>query len=384
MKQGWEIKKLDNACEVEYGTRVVNKRDGGTIYPVYGGGGATFFMDSFNRNSCLVVARFAMSEQCTRFISGKFFLNDSGLTVKSSNTNEMLQEFLDLQILYLNDNIYSLARGTAQKNLDVPAFRNIEIRYPKSIPEQRRIVSILSEAFAAIDKVKANAEQNLKNAKELFESYLQSVFANKGSGWDEKNLEDVADEKCTLSYGIVQPGEEYSNGLPVVRPTDLTSRFISLNGLKRINPKLADGYKRTKLIGDELLLCVRGSTGVVSIALKELAGANVTRGIVPIRFNSKIINQEYGYYLLISDYIQKQIRAKTYGAALMQINIGDLRKIQTPYPPLIVQKFIVQKLDALSSETKRLETIYLQKLLDLEELKKSILQKAFSGELKTT
>ena len=76
MKHDWEIKRLDDACEVEYGTRVVQKKDGGKIYPVYGGGGATFFMDTFNREDCLVVARFAMSAQCTRFVEGKFFLND--------------------------------------------------------------------------------------------------------------------------------------------------------------------------------------------------------------------------------------------------------------------------------------------------------------------
>ena len=257
----------------------------------------------------------------------------------------------------------------------------LTVKFPKSLPEQQRIVAILDEAFASIAKAKANAEQNLNNAKELFESYLQSVFENKGEGWEEKCLEDLADEKCTLSYGIVQPGEEYNNGLPIIRPTDLTTRFIGLNGLKRINPKLADGYKRTKLIGDELLLCVRGSTGVVSIALKELEGGNVTRGIVPIRFNSKIINQEFGYYLLVSNYIQKQIKAKTYGAALMQINIGDLRKILTPYPSLKQQQTIVRNLDALSTETKKLETIYQQKINDLEELKKSVLQKAFNGEL---
>jgi type I restriction enzyme S subunit len=288
---------------------------------------------------------------------------------------------------YLNsDFVKRLAKksisGSGVGNLNVGTVRDFPILLPP-LAEQKRIVAILDEAFAAIAKAKANAEQNLKNAKELFESYLHGVFERKGDGWEEKSLGDLADEKCTLSYGIVQPGDEYENGLPVIRPTDLTSRFIGLSGLKRIDPKLADGYKRTKLIGDELLLCVRGTTGVVSIATKELKDANVTRGIVPIRFNTKIINQEYGYYLLVSNYIQKQIRAKTYGAALMQINIGDLRKINSPYPSLKAQQNIVQKLDALSAETKKLEAIYQQKINDLEELKKSILQKAFSGELKT-
>src|SRR3989344_8862192 len=108
----WEVKEIDEVCTVEYGTRVVQKRDGGTIYPVYGGGGATFFMDKPNREDCLVIARFAMSEKCTRFVKGKFFLNDSGLSVIPKNKNELFQEFLNYQILYLNDYIYSLSRGT--------------------------------------------------------------------------------------------------------------------------------------------------------------------------------------------------------------------------------------------------------------------------------
>jgi len=272
------------------------------------------------------------------------------------------------------------SHSTGIRNLKFDDYKNIEIPLPP-LHEQQRVVAILDEAFAVIAKAKANAEQNLKNAKELFESYLQGVFENKGEGWEEKTLEELADETCTLSYGIVQPGNEYPNGLPIIRPTDLTRRLINLDGLKRINPKLADGYKRTKLTGNELLLCVRGSTGVVSIALKELEGANVTRGIVPIRFNSKLINQDFGYYLLISNYIQKQIKAKTYGTALMQINIGDLRKILTPFPSLKEQQAIVKKLDALSTETKKLEAIYQKKTEDLEELKKAVLEKAFRGEL---
>jgi type I restriction enzyme S subunit len=120
---------LREVCEIEYGTRVVRKRDGGTIYPVYGGGGATFFMDIFNREDCLIVARFAMSEKCTRFVKGKFFLNDSGLSVKPKDIKDILQSFLNWQFLHLNDFIYSLSRGTAQKNLNVPIFRTIDIYF---------------------------------------------------------------------------------------------------------------------------------------------------------------------------------------------------------------------------------------------------------------
>jgi type I restriction enzyme S subunit len=99
--------------------------------------------------------------------------------------------------------------------------------------------------------------------------------------------------------------------------------------------------------GGELLLCVRGSTGTVSVASAELHGANVTRGIVPIRFDLTLLTQEFGYYLMSSGKIQEQIREKTYGAALMQINIRDLRNVALSFPPLEKQKEIVANLDTL-------------------------------------
>ena len=249
------------------------------------------------------------------------------------------------------------------------------------LAEQQRLISILHEAFAGIATAKANAEKNLQNARELFESNLNSALTQKGEGWPEKRLEEVADKYCTLSYGIVQPGNEYPDGLPVVRPTDLTEKIITSGGLKRINPKLADGYRRTVLRGGELLLCVRGATGVVSVASTDLVGANVTRGIVPILFDGKQLTQEFGYYLMASATVQAQIREKTYGTALMQINIRDLRKITLSFPDLNEQAKMTGQFDALFAKTRRLESIYQQKLIALAELKQSLLRKAFSGKL---
>ncbi|HOB01057.1 MAG TPA: restriction endonuclease subunit S, partial [Casimicrobium huifangae] len=109
--------------------------------------------------------------------------------------------------------------------------------YPIPVPpltEQQRIAGILDEAFDGIATAKANAEKNLQNARALFESHLQAVFTQRGDGWTETTLEGVAHRECTLSYGIVQPGEEVADGLAIVRPTDMTSKVIYLDGLKRI------------------------------------------------------------------------------------------------------------------------------------------------------
>lgn len=272
-----------------------------------------------------------------------------------------------------------------QKGASYPAVTDGDVKAQPipvpPLPEQQRVVGILDEAFEGIATAKANSGKNLQNARALFESHLQSVFTHRGKGWVEKTLEEVANANCTLSYGIVQPGDEHPNGLPVVRPTDLTTKVIRLSGLKRIDSKLAEAYRRTALSGGELLLCVRGTTGLVSIASAELAGANVTRGIVPIRFDGALLAQDFGFYLMSSGEVQRQIREKTYGAALMQINIRDLRNVTLSFPPLKEQEKITAKLDALSAETQRLSSIYQQKLAALEALKKSLLHQAFTGQL---
>jgi type I restriction enzyme, S subunit len=129
------------------------------------------------------------------------------------------------------------------------------------------------------------------------------------------------------------------------------------------------------------LLCVRGSTGVVSVASDELAGGNVTRGIVPIRFDKTKVTQSFGYYLLISAPVQKQIREKTYGTALMQINIRDVRRLSVLVPKLSDQSRIAARLDNIADEALRLQELYRKKRGELQALKESMLQQAFSGGL---
>lgn len=384
MKKGWEIKRLDEVSEVEYGTRVVNKRDGGTIYPVYGGGGATFFMDTFNRENCFIVSRFAMSKQCTRFVEGKFFLNDSGLSLKPRNQKEVLQDFFNLQMLFLNDHIYSLARGTAQKNLDVPAFRNIEISYPKSLSEQQRIVAILDEAFAAIGKAKANAEQNLKNSKELFESYLQGVFENKGEDWEKKSLGEIATFRNGMNFTKSSRGEQIN----IVGVKDFQNSFwVPFETLETV---VLDGkLNEFDLLREGDILAVRSNgnpqlIGRTLIANKVEGKVSHSGFTIRIRLNSENIDPIYLCNYLKIPKTRKILVDGGNGVGIKSLNQGSLSALIIPFPKsLKEQQIIVQKLDTISTEIKKLEAIYQQKINDLEELKKSVLQKAFSGELKT-
>jgi type I restriction enzyme, S subunit len=382
MKNGWETKKLDEACEVEYGTRVVNKRDGGTKYPVYGGGGATFFMDEYNREDRMVVARFAMSEQCTRFVNGKFFLNDSGLTVSPKNKNEIRQDFFNYLILSLNDEIYSLGRGTAQKNLDVPAFRNLSISYPLSIPEQQRIVSLLDEAFESIAGAKVNAERNLVNARELFEAGQRELFEHVENKKSEvKMLGDIASFRNGINFTKASRGET----IKIVGVKDFQKNFwVPFDNLDSvtIDGKLNETDYLRK--GDILAVRSNGNQQLIgrTILAGDVAEKTTHSGFtIRIRFESKDIFPEYLCHYLKSEKARQQLISGGAGISIKSLNQMTLTALPIPLPPLAEQRAIVARLDVLAAETKKLEGIYQSKLEGLEELKKSLLARAFEGEM---
>ena len=223
MKQGWETKKLGDVCSINYGIRVVQKRDGGSIYPVYGGGGATFRMDRYNREDCLIVARFAMSPQCVRYVQGKFFLNDSGLSIES--TLPMLnQDFLDKHIMALNDKIYSLGKGAAQKNLDINALRNIDIYFPISVTEQEKIVAELDCLSSIIEKKKQQLKEYDALAQSIFYEMFGDIITNE-KGWDSNTIGNIAN----FYNGAAHEGCISENGKYCV----VNSKFISTNGVVR-------------------------------------------------------------------------------------------------------------------------------------------------------
>ena len=355
MKQGWHSESIEDLCEVEYGTRVVRKRDAGTIYPVYGGGGATFSMDIYNREDRIVIARFAMSKRCTRFVDDRFFLNDSGLTISPLDGNTFDQDFLNYHILSLNDEIYSLARGTAQKNLNVDAFKKVKLSYPTSLEEQKQIVAKLDQCFEAIDKAKANAAKNLENAKELFQSKLNDIFSQKGEGWKSKDFEDCIDrvlgttkipKKQFLAegnYPIISQEKSYINGY--------WNKSEDLLKVDRPLVVFGDHTKKLKYIDFDFVL-----------------GADGVKVLLPI----KPIDARFFYYQLQSITLDDLGYARHYRLLKQEIIV---------YPPLEEQKKIVELIDKILEPIQSLESKYQQELNSLEELKKSILQKAFEGEL---
>lgn len=158
--------QLGDVCEIVYGERVRKIDSTATTYPVYGGGGETFRWATFNRENACVVSRFAMSKECVRFVKGRFFLNDSGLTVTSNNEN-LSQDFLDWFLRGSQTRIYACGQGVAQRNLEIKRFRNLRLPLPP-LAEQRRITAKLDRICDIVVKRKQQLVQLQQLVKSQF------------------------------------------------------------------------------------------------------------------------------------------------------------------------------------------------------------------------
>jgi type I restriction enzyme S subunit len=251
-------------------------------------------------------------------------------------------------------------KGAGVPNLHLEEIREVEIPLPP-LPEQQRIVAILDEAFAAIATAKANAEQNLKNTKELFESYLQGVFEN--GNWETKTINQISENLD-------------SKRVPITKNVRIEGT-IPYYGASGIVDYVAD-----YLFNEDLLCVSEDGANLLArtypIAFSITGKTWVNNHAHVLRFKNMVSQKFVELYLnsiKLNDFVS--------GMAQPKLNQAMLNKIPIPFPSITEQQSIVERLDALSSETKKLESIYQKKIADLEELKKSILQKAFAGELST-
>jgi len=232
-----------------------------------------------------------------------------------------------------------------------------------NLQEQEKIVAILDETFSAIEKVKTNTELNLQNAKELFESSLQNMFENRGEGWEEKSLDN-------LSKKIFAGGDAPKNNFSKTQ-TNLYNIPIYANAVK--NNGLYGFTNNARVTESSITIAARGS-GTGHTMIREKDFFPIVRLIV-LTPDTNLINLKFFKYAINTLDILKS------GSAIPQLTVPMIKAYKIFFPPLKEQQKIVKKLDTLSEQTKKLESIYTQKLTDLEELKKSLLQKAFSGKL---
>lgn len=278
------------------------------------------------------------------------------------------------------DLILHLTDGANINNLKYNDLKNFKLNIPP-LPEQQRIVAKLDEAFEAIDKVKANAEQNLNNAKELFESALNNVFTKNTDGWEEKTLGSISD----LKQNKAEVKNIDANTLVSFVPMEylgINQKYFNSNQFKPIKNliKSYTYFAENDVIMAKITPCFENGKIGIAKGLMNKIGFGSSEYIV-FRTN-KDINSEYLYYFLNRETFRKEGAQNMLGAVgHKRVSKEFIKNYPFSYPSLSEQQKIVEKLDALQEQTKKLEQIYTQKIKECDELKQSILQKAFRGEL---
>ncbi|KKG83672.1 restriction endonuclease subunit S [Methanosarcina mazei] len=248
--------------------------------------------------------------------------------------------------------INATCTGTRMPRANMNTVLDFDFSFP-SLSEQQRIVSILDETFAAIDKAKENAEKNLQNSRELFDSYLQSVDAEKES------LGSLVD----ITTGKLDANAATENGQ---YPFFTCSREI---------------FAIDNFAFDCEAILLAGNNAVGDFNVKHYEGkfnAYQRTYVITVNQENRVLYR-YLYFQMLKSL--KEFKMKSVGAGTKFLKLGMIKDLKIALPSLSEQRSIVTKLDVLFAETKRLEEIYQQKLAALDELKKSVLQKAFNGEL---
>ena len=237
-------------------------------------------------------------------------------------TEKITQNFVEY---YLNTiSLEPYVSGMAQPKLNQKSLNSIAIPMPP-LPEQKQIVAILDEAFEGIDRAIANTEKSLTNARELFESYLNTIFTQKDEQAEIFKLADLCERGRVITYGVIKLGEQVDDGVPCLRTSNVRWLNIDLKGIKRISPSLSAEYKRTVLKGGEVLVNVRGTLGGVAATTPEMAGWNISREVALIPIDFKRVHPNYLAYWIGSKTNQNWLTGVHKGAAYTGINLEDLR-----------------------------------------------------------
>lgn len=274
-------------------------------------------------------------------------------------------------------------KGIGVPNLHLKEIREVKMPIPP-LPEQERIVAKLDAAFAAIDQAKANVEQNLQNAKELFQSKLNEVFSQKRDGWVEKKLSEITSK---IGSGATPRGGQNSykkEGISLIRSLNVYDDGFREKDLAYIDDEQATKLDNVTLQENDVLLNITGaSVARCCVVPKEYLPARVNQHVSIIRVNQGTIEPDFLHYQLISKPCKDELLGiGEQGATRQAITKAQIENYTVRYPQDSDDQLnVVAELERFKETTKQLQTHYTQKLMELEELKKSLLERAFKGEI---
>ena len=404
MKEGWVVKTLGDIAEVKGGKRVPKGYSLQTTVTAHPYLTVSDFTDEGSINTSKIryisndvfeaIKRYTISSKDI-FISIAGTIGKTGFIppeLEGANLTEnacklVLNTGIDRDYLfyYTKTDDFSAQAGThtrtaAQPKLALERLKSIKLPVAP-LPEQQRIVAILDEAFESIAIAKANAEKNLQNAKALFESYLQGVFSQRGDGWKKGRLVDFTVTVSTGPFGSLLHKSDYvSDGVPLVNPINIIDNYIVPNESKQISDATKARLQSYILQESDIVIARRGEIGRCAVVTVKEAGWICGTGCFFIRPLPTTDSRFLANLIRSVDY-RKKLEEVSSGATMLNLSNKSLCDLEVIMPSFEEQKSILQKLDLLSEETQRLESLYQQKITALDELKKALLHQAFSGQL---
>jgi type I restriction enzyme S subunit len=373
----WQTHTVGDFLTLEYG-KPLDKKDRKVdgLYPAYGANGIKARSDKYLCESkAIIIGRKGSAGELT-ITEDRFWPLDVTYFVKFDTAKyDLTFVYYLLSLLSLPD----LATGV-KPGINRNKVYAIKVKTP-SLFEQQRIVAILDQAFADIEKARANAEKNLKNARELFDSYLNQVFSQRGEGWVESEL---FDHVKFIDYRGKTP-KKTQEGLRLI-----TAKNVRMGYLKKTPEEFVarDSYDEwmTRGIPEKGDILFTTEAPLANVAqLDTYEKVVFAQRIITMQPDRSVLDDAFLKYLLMSKPVQERILKKGTGATVTGIKASLLKKIIIEYPfQLSEQRMIVNTLEVLDRKVNKLEVVFSEKLNSLDELKKSLLQKAFSGELTKT
>ncbi len=373
--QGWEEKSLYDIAEITTGKWDANHSVESGLYKFYTCASEPLLCNTFRYcGDCLIFPGNGANVGDVYRYSGKFDAYQR--TYVASNIKHINVSYLYyFLLLYWKKANSDKQYGSATNYIKIGNFKDFIISYPP-LPEQERIVAKLDKVFEAIDKAKIIAETNLKNAKELFESYLTSILVNK-KDWEKKKLSEVAVDfgRGRSRHRPRNDKKLYGGKYPFIQTGDIRNcnHFIT---------KYSQTYNEVGLAQSKLwpkgTLCITIAANIAETGVLTFDSC-FPDSVIGCVFDNLKTNIDYVEYLLQS--FKSVLQAEGKGSAQDNINLGTFEGQYFPFPDKSTQDKIVIKLDSMRKNIAKLEAIYTKKIKALDELKQSILQKAFRGEL---
>ena len=374
LPKNWELKTLGEVCEIFYGKGLSTQNLKSEGFPVFGANGIIGFYDKFlfEESKVLISCRGAYSGKIN-FSPEKCHITNNSLIVDVLDNNKLDKYFLYYSLQIANK--AQLVTGSAQPQVTINNATDLQIPLPP-LPEQQKIVQKIESLFTELE----TGTKALKRALNQLKIYRQAVLNHflKDESWEVVRLKEV---NLFITDGDHQAPPKADVGIPFVVISNIKNNKLDLSKTRFVSEEYYENlseYRKAKK-GD-ILYTVTGSYGIPVLLISDEKFC-FQRHIGLLKPDTDRVSKEYLLYCLLSQNVFNQATKVATGTAQLTVPLSGLRNIKIPLPPLEIQTQIVAEIEKRMVAADALEASLKSQLINAENLRQSILKRAFEGKL---